>query len=149
MEIYQASIEDLKGVANLFNAYRMFYGQSSDLEGAEKYIKERLENGESVIFVAKDNEDYAGFTQLYPTFSSVSMKRAWVLNDLFVDQEARRRGIGEMLMHEARDYAIATGAKSIALETAPENAAAQRLYEKSGYIRDTEFYHYELSLTEL
>ncbi|WP_200411316.1 GNAT family N-acetyltransferase [Virgibacillus salexigens] len=146
METYQATIEDLEGVSNLFNSYRMFYEQPSDLEGAKKYIKERLENKESVIFVVKNNQKYVGFTQLYPTFSSISMKRAWILNDLFVDLEARKQGVGEMLLHKAKDFAIAAGAKSIALETAPDNDAAQKLYEKNGYVRDTEFYHYELTV---
>lgn len=148
MEIYQATIEDLEGVSILFNSYRMFYEQPADLEGAKKYIKERLENKDSMIFVVKNNQKYMGFTQLYPTFSSISMERAWILNDLFVDLEARKQGVGEMLIHKAKDYAIATGAKSIALETAPDNYAAQKLYEKSGYVRDKEFYHYELILTK-
>ena len=146
MEIYQATIEDLEGVSNLFNLYRIFYEQTSDLEGAKTYIKNRLENEDSVIFVVKDQQEYAGFTQLYPTFSSISMKRAWILNDMYVDTEYRKRGIGEMLLHKAKDYAIETGAKSISLETAPDNDAAQKLYEKNGYVRDSQFYHYELSL---
>ncbi len=147
MEIYQATIEDLEGVSNLFNAYRMFYKQTSNLEGAKGYIKERLENEDSVIFIVKNNQKYIGFTQLYPTFSSISMKNAWILNDLFIDPEARKQGIGEMLLHKAKDYAIKTGAKSISLSTAPDNFSAQRLYEKNGYERDSQFYHYELSLT--
>ncbi len=67
MEIYQAGIEDLEGVSNLFNAYRMFYKQTSNLEGAKGYIKERLENEDSVIFIVKNNQKYIGFTQLYPS----------------------------------------------------------------------------------
>lgn len=148
MEIYQATIEDLDGVSNLFNLYRMFYQQTSDLEGARTYIKKRLESKDSVIFVVKDKQEYVGFTQLYPTFSSISMKRAWILNDLYVDAEARNQGIGEMLLHKAKDFAIETGAKSISLETAPDNYAAQKLYEKSGYKKDSQFYHYDLDLTE-
>ena len=147
MEIYQATIEDLEGVSNLFNLYRVFYQQTSDLEGAKTYIKNRLESKDSVIFVVKDKQKYVGFTQLYPTFSSISMKRAWILNDLYVDVEARKQGIGEMLLHKAKDFAIETGAKSISLSTAPDNYSAQRLYEKNGYIQDSQFYHYELSLT--
>ena len=146
MEIYQAAIEDLEGVSNLFNLYRVFYQQTSDLEGAKTYIKKRIESKDSVIFVVKNKQKYVGFTQLYPTFSSISMKRAWILNDLYVDAETRKQGIGEMLLHKAKDYAIETGAKSISLSTAPDNYSAQRLYEKSGYIRDSQFYHYELSL---
>lgn len=147
MEIYQATIEDLEGVSKLFNAYRMFYEQPSDLEGASVYIKERLENGDSVILVAKNDQKYVGFTQLYPTFSSISMKNAWILNDLFIDSEARKQGIGEMLLHKAKDYAIQTNAKSISLSTASDNNSAQRLYEKNGYERDSQFYQYELNLT--
>ena len=147
MEIYQATIGDLEGVSNLFNLYRVFYQQTSDLEGAKIYIKKRLESKDSVIFVVKDQQKYVGFIQLYPTFSSISMKKVWILNDLYVDVEARRQGIGEMLLHKARDYAIETGAKSISLSTAPDNYSAQRLYGKHGYVRDSQFYHYELSLT--
>lgn len=147
MEIYQATTEDLEGVSNLFNSYRMFYEQASDFEGAENYIKKRLENGDSVIFVVKNEQKYAGFTQLYPTFSSISMKKAWILNDLYVDSGARKQGIGEMLLHMAKEHAVKTGAKSISLSTAPDNFSAQRLYENNGYEQDSQFYHYELSLT--
>ncbi len=146
MKIYQATIEDLQGVSELFNAYRMFYEQTSDIEGVRIFLKERLENKDSVLLVATDNEKYVGFTQLYPTFSSISMKNAWILNDLFIDLEARKQGIGEMLLHKAKEYAISTGAKSISLSTAPDNYSAQRLYEKNGYERDSQFYQYELIL---
>ncbi|WP_163581436.1 GNAT family N-acetyltransferase [Gracilibacillus saliphilus] len=146
MEIYQAKKEDLEGVSYLFNLYRVFYQHSSDIESAKSYIEKRLQNKDSVIFVAKDNEKYVGFTQLYPTFSSISMKKEWILNDLYVDAKSRKLGIGEMLLHKAKDYAIETGANSITLSTAPDNYSAQRLYKKNGYLRDSQFYHYQLHL---
>ncbi|MBM7701071.1 GNAT family N-acetyltransferase [Kurthia huakuii] len=146
MEIYQATMEDLEGVSNLFNLYRKFYQKASDLEGAMDYIKERLENKDSVIFIVKNNQEYVGFTQLYPIFSSLSMKRAWILNDLYVEERARKQGIGEMLLKKVKDYAIETGAKNISLSTALDNHKAQKLYKKNGYIRDSQFYQYELSL---
>jgi ribosomal protein S18 acetylase RimI-like enzyme len=148
MEIFQATIEDLEGVSNLFNLYRIFYQQESDLESAKTYIKERIENKESVLFVVKDKQNYVGFTQLYPAFSSISLKRAWILNDLYVDKKARKQGVGELLLHKAKEYAIETGAKSLSLSTAPDNHSAQRLYEKNGYKRDDQFYHYELDLSQ-
>ncbi|MEK3937071.1 GNAT family N-acetyltransferase [Sporosarcina sp. FSL W7-1349] len=147
MEIYRATTEDLEGVSHLFNSYRMFYAQTSDLGGAKSYLKERLENEDSIIFVVKNEQRYVGFTQLYPTFSSISMKTAWILNDLYVDPEVRKQGIGEMLLHRVKEYAIKTGVISISLSTAPDNYSAQRLYEKNGYEQDSQFYHYELSLT--
>ncbi|MGM9924454.1 MAG: GNAT family N-acetyltransferase [Bacillus sp. (in: firmicutes)] len=126
--------------------YRIFYQQESDLEGAKAYIKKRIESKDSVIFVVKDKQNYVGFTQLYPTFSSISMKRAWILNDLYVTAEARKQGVGEMLLHKAKEYAIETGAKSLSLSTATDNYSAQRLYEKNDYKRDSQFYHYELNV---
>lgn len=130
MEIYQATIEDLEGVSNLFNLYRKFYEQQSDLEGAKNYIKERIESSESVIFVVKDKQKYVGFTQIYPSFSSISMKRAWILNDLYVDVEARKQRVGEILIQKAKDFAIESGANSISLSTVLDNYSAQGLYEK-------------------
>ena len=148
MNLYQATIKDLEGLSNLFNLYRLFYQQESDLEGAKAYIKERIENKESVLFVVKDEQNYVGFIQLYPTFSSISMKRAWILNDLYVDEKARKQGVGELLLHKAKEYAIETGAKYLNLSTAKDNYSAQRLYEKNGYKMDSQFYHYELDLSE-
>lgn len=146
MEIFQATNEDIEGVSNLFNSYRMFYEQISDLEGAKDYINKRLENEDSVIFVVKNNQKYVGFTQLYPTFSSTAMKKAWILNDLFVDPEARKQGVGEVLLNKAKDFAVETGAIKLSLKTATDNFSAQKLYEKNGYERDSQFYHYELNL---
>ena len=148
MELYQATIKDLEGVSNLFNLYRMFYQQEADLEGAMTYIKKRIESKDSVIFVVKDKGEYVGFTQLYPTFSSISMQRAWILNDLYVSTNVREQGVGEMLLNKAKEYAIETGANSLSLSTAPDNYSAQRLYEKNGYEKDSQYYHYELDLTK-
>lgn len=146
MNIYQATMKDLEGVAFLFDQYRTFYEQPSNLEGARIFIKERLKQNESVIFVVKDQQNYLGFTQLYPTFSSISMKRAWILNDLYVDERARKQGVGKLLLQKARELALETGAKSISLSTAPNNYSAQKLYEKHGYKQDKQFHHYELYL---
>ncbi|WP_374720961.1 GNAT family N-acetyltransferase [Peribacillus tepidiphilus] len=146
MEIYQATLSDLKEVSNLFNLYRLFYKQPSNLNGAELFISERLKNQESVIFVAVDQGKYLGFTQLYPSFSSVSMKRTWILNDLYVHEEARKKGVAQKLLETAKEYALSTGAKSLELQTAPDNKDAQRLYEKNGYKADSSFLNYSLNL---
>ena len=149
MEVYQASIQDLEGVSRIFDLYRTFYNQTSDLEGARIFLKERLLNKESVIFVATVNKEYVGFTQLYPTFSSISMKRAWILNDLYVDEKARGQGVGERLLQMAKEHGMQTGANSISLSTAFDNYTAQKLYEKNQYKRDEQFFQYELSLRKV
>lgn len=146
MNIYQATIKDLKGVSHLFNLYRIFYKQPSDYEDAESFISDRLKNEESVIFVAVHEGEYLGFTQLYPSFSSVSMKRTWILNDLYVQEEARKQGIAQALLDKAKLHAIQSNAKSLELQTAPDNTNAQKLYEKNGYQKDTSFLNYSLNL---
>ncbi|MCP1123592.1 GNAT family N-acetyltransferase [Bacillus sp. 3103sda1] len=146
MKIYQASMEDLQGVASLFNEYRMFYRQDSNIEEAEQFLHERLEQNESIIFVAVEDGKYVGFTQLYPSFSSISMKELWILNDLFVQKDVRGAGIGKQLLKAAEQFALETDAKGLKLQTEVDNVTAQRLYVENGYIRDSRYFHYELNL---
>lgn len=146
MNIFQAHVEHLELVVALFDAYRQFYKQASDLDGARSLLRERIERGESVIFLAMQGEKAVGFVQLYPMFSSDAMKRLWILNDLFVAPEARRSGAAKLLMERARQWAVETKAKGLVLETAVTNVAAQRLYESLGWKRDDLFYHYYLDV---
>jgi GNAT superfamily N-acetyltransferase len=132
-------------VAPLFDAYRQLYGQPPDLDGARRFLAERLRRGESVLFAVVEHGRALGFTQLYPSFSSVSLKPIWILNDLFVAEDARRRGVGGLL-RAARDHAVTTGAARLALSTAVTNTKAQALYERDGWRRDTAFLHYEFEL---
>lgn len=148
--IIRAELDQLDIVATLFNQYRIFYEQAPNLDGARQFIKERMENNESVIFLALDKpggKEGLGFVQMYPLFSSVSMRFKWLLNDLYVSEDARQWGVGEALMEKARDHAIYTNAKGLSLETAVDNIPAQTLYEKLGWVRETEFYTYNLDLS--
>lgn len=133
-------------VAPLFDAYRQFYAQPSDLAGAQRFLAERLSKNESVVFVASKDDRPVGFAQLYPSFSSLSMKPIWILNDLFVSPSARAHGVGTALLGECKRLAVESGAKELALETMKTNAAAQRLYESRGWKRDEIFYRYFLSV---
>lgn len=146
--VQQATLEQLDEVAALFDAYREFYGQSSDPEGARGFLLDRFEHMQSVIFIAIDQGTgrAIGFTQLYPVFSSISMKRAWILNDLYVQESARGRGAAKLLLEQAKLHGRLTGAKGIELSTAPDNTTAQALYEKFGFERDDAFLHYYLTL---
>lgn len=143
--VRRAGIEDLGALAPLFDAYRMFYGQSSDLDGARRFLRARLENGESVMFLA-EGKAALGFTQLFPLFSSVRMQRLWLLNDLFVAAQARRGGVATALLRAAHAFAAASGARGVLLETGVENRNAQALYEKLGYRKNTSTWFYELAL---
>lgn len=142
MHIQQATLHELDSLTELFDLYRGFYKQQSDLEGAKKYLKERLINEESIVFIAFDGENPVGFAQLYPSFSSLSMKRSWVLNDLYVKETARKKGIAEKLIKQAINLAEETGAKGVLLETGEDNLPARNLYEKIGFVKESNIFYY-------
>lgn len=141
LTINHAQIEDLDALAPLFDAYRVFYNQVSDIELAKHFLSNRLLKGESMIFLAKEENRPVGFTQLYKTFSSVSAEHSWILNDLFVKPEIRGTGVGERLLKRAQKFALDDNAKGLALETGKNNPA-QKLYERLGWEKETEYLHY-------
>jgi len=154
MQIKRITAADHHLVTTLFNSYRVFYKQISDMELAENYIKARLQNNESVIFVVLVDVDGAaipaGFTQLYPRLSSVRATKNWLLNDLYVDANFRKEGIGEALIKTAMDFARNDGATYVKLETAFDNYTAQSLYEAIGFIKteagESSFLTYQIQL---
>ena len=146
MRIVEPGIEQLNELAILFNAYRMFYSKPADHEGAKFFLKERIDQKESIIFVAVDEDGtIAGFTQLYPLFSSTRMKRWWLLNDLFVRPDYRRKGLAKLLIERCKALAMETGAAGLSLETEKSNLIGNQLYPDVGFEMDTEhnFYFWE------
>ena len=141
-----ATVHDLDIVAPLFDGYRQFYGQQPDLARARAFLAARFRHHESVILLAVDAGAAIGFTQLYPSFSSVRTCRTYLLNDLFVAPPARRSGAARRLLASAAEFARANGAASLSLTTALDNAPAQRLYESMGWKRDESFFEYNLTL---
>jgi ribosomal protein S18 acetylase RimI-like enzyme len=134
-------------VALLFDAYRQFYGKPAEPEIALRFVSERLANGDSAIFLALgDDGEALGFTQLYPSFSSVSAGRIYVLNDLFVVPQGRGRGIGRALLDAAAAFGREQGALRLSLSTARTNISAQALYASHGWVRDESYYDYSLKL---
>ena len=149
MEIKRIQPEEWQLVVNLFDQYRVFYKKESDLALAGQFIRERLDNNESVIYVAVDGEKPVGFTQLYPKYSSARAVKNWILNDLYVDAGYRKQGIGAQLIKQATEFAKKSKAQFIQLETAVDNYTGQSLYEDLGFIKqppEEEFYLYKLSL---
>ena len=139
--IRQAVLSDIEALSILFDGYRQFYERESDVAGARQFLLDRFEHGESVLFIAHDGDEPVGFTQLYPSFSSVSMGRIYVVNDLFVNECGRRSGVGSALLAAAVAYAKTVGAIRLALSTACTNATAQSLYEAEGWKRDDDFFY--------
>jgi ribosomal protein S18 acetylase RimI-like enzyme len=140
-------------VFDLFDRYRIFYKQSPDIGVAKKFIQERLDHNESVIFVAleAENNNPVGFTQLYPKYSSMRVVKNWILNDLYVDQDHRKKGIGKGLIKAAMDFARENHSKFVELSTAIDNYTAQSLYEHIGFKKlepETDFYTYRINLAD-
>lgn len=139
--IKQAHLADIDLIAPLFDTYRVFYKQESDIVKGSAFLQERFEKGENVIFFALHEGEPAGFTQLYLTFSSVSLQPFYILNDLFVAPKFRGQGIGEALLEHAKSFCKLKNYKGLALETATDNPA-QRLYERLGWEKDEDYFHY-------
>ena len=142
VRIDAATLSDLDEIVPLFDGYRVFYRQSSDLAATRAFLHERLSRGESVIYLARVGARAAGFAQLYPTFGSVSLGTRWILNDLFVDPAHRRHGLGRALTLRAMQHTRDTDAHQLMLLTEHSNTAAQRLYESLGWQLDQMYRRY-------
>ena len=144
--IRRATEADVEEVTDLFVSYLKFYRRGCEPSSAKNFISERLATGDSEIFLATISGRAVAFVQLYPTFSSLSLKRVWILNDMFVQPSARKQGVGGALLARVKQFAVETGAAYVTLETADKNRAARQLYEQNGYQQSREFLHYELPL---
>lgn len=147
MQIRTYEPGDLAEMIRLFDDYRVFYEQPSDLELARRFIISRVHGKDSVIFVAQSDENrLAGFCQLYPSFCSVAAAPIYVLYDLYVSPENRRNGIARRLLEVAAAHAKRDGKVRMDLTTAKDNLKAQALYESLGWQRDEIFYTYNLPI---
>jgi len=134
MLIKRATTNDLPQLSKLFDLYRIFYRKGSDIEEAKIFLEARITNNESVIFVAEEEKKLLGFTQLYPLFSSTRMKRIWLLNDLFVSNDHRGKGISKQLIGKAKELAKETQAAGVSLETEKTNIVGNNLYPSAGFV---------------
>lgn len=142
MIVKRVGLECLIDAASLFNEFREFYEQEAKPKEAENFIRERMEKDESIIFLAYEGEKAIGFTQIYPIFSSLSMKRAYVLNDLFVTPAYRGLGFGKALLESVYHSCRTENISFVMLQTAPDNHKAKGLYEHTGMKLDSEYEWY-------
>lgn len=141
MTIIQASIQHLDDLVPLFDGYRIFYRQESDIKSAKAFLKERLTNQDTIIYIAYIDDNAVGFTHLFPSFSSVSMQPLYVLNDLYVDKNYRKQKIGVALLNKAKQLCREKNYKGLALQTEATNPA-QHLYESLGWKQDLDLHYF-------
>ena len=144
--ITRATKEHYKDVGALFDLYRQFYKYKTNLKASTKFIKDRINQNESFIFICFYKKEPAGFVQLYETFDSLNINKKLILYDLYVDKKYRKNGIGRKLMDQAKKLAKFKKIQNIELSTAKNNKKAQSLYESLDYKRDKEYYNYFLEL---
>jgi GNAT superfamily N-acetyltransferase len=98
---------------------------------------------DGMLIGAWRGEELVGYTCLYWHFSSTKAVETVLMNDLYVDREARGKGVGRALIEAAAGVARERGSPTLEWSTAPDNATAQRLYDSTGAERST-WIDYEL-----
>ena len=151
MRIIKATLEHLDLLAPLFVKYREFYGELPFPDSSREFLEKRLSRDESVIYLAlpvDDDSKLLGFCQLYPSYSSLSLKRVWILNDIYVAEDARRQLVADHLMRTAKKMAKDTQAVRMRVSTSSNNEVAHKVYESIGFREDTQFKNYVLPISE-
>lgn len=151
MRIVKATLEHLDLLAPLFVKYREFYGELPFPDSSRAFLEKRLTRDESVIYLAlaaDDEKKLLGFCQLYPSYSSLSLKRVWILNDIYVAEDARRQLVADHLMRTAKKMAKDTQAVRMRVSTSSNNEVAHKVYESIGFREDTQFKNYVLPISE-
>lgn len=142
INVRQAVFSDLEALADLFNQYRVFQGKASDLPAAAAFLQARFDHGESVVFLGSEAATPVGFAQIYPIYSSTALARVFILNDLYLHERGRRKGVGSQLLSAVESYAWSHGAARVTLNVAIENTTGQALYEAQGWRKDSQFFMY-------
>ncbi|MCP4522033.1 MAG: GNAT family N-acetyltransferase [Cytophagales bacterium] len=144
--IKKVTLENLEDLMPLFHQYMEFYERPIDDKEFRAFLIERLSNDEANIFLSYEGEQANGFVVIYESFSSFSLGRIFVLNDLFVHKSARNKGIGTKLIQQTFDLAKEKNAKRVDISTALTNTKAQNLYQHMGFVMNNDFCYLNLSI---
>jgi ribosomal protein S18 acetylase RimI-like enzyme len=141
-------IEAVEVTPELVAAFERLIPQlsSSNPAPTETELAAICESEASVLLIAVDREadDRVLGSLTLAWFRIPTGVRAWI-EDVVVDEEARGHGVGESLNRAALDLARELGAKTVDLTSRPSREAANRLYQRIGFVaRDTNVYRYSL-----
>ncbi|QEY57836.1 GNAT family N-acetyltransferase [Pseudomonas sp. C27(2019)] len=146
MRIISAGLEHLDHLLPMFIRYRELYGAMPQLEASKDFLLERLNNKEAIILLAYENDTALGFCLVYPSFSSVSLRPIWIINDLYVAEEARRKQVANQLLKVVAEQARSNNVVRLRVSILASNDIAQRLYESAGFLEDKHFRNYILPI---
>jgi len=145
--IRQLTPADLDRLEPLFAAYLDFYGVTQPPQAQHAFLASRLAANDSAAFGAFDDSgQMTGFALCHFTHNSLRLAPAWILHDLFVAHDNRRRGTARQLLRAVHTAARTAGACEVVLSTARTNTAARSLYEDAGYHLDEVFHTYVFDL---
>ncbi len=146
MRIINANLDHLDQLTPMFIRYRELYGAMPQAEASREYLTERLNKNEAVILLAFEQDTLLGFCLVYPSFSSVSLRPTWIINDLYVSEEARGQHIARKLLQEISQQAHGNQAVRLRVSINANNEIAKRLYESADFLEDKHFRNYILPL---
>jgi GNAT superfamily N-acetyltransferase len=148
-EIQIGPVEDaeFERLLPLIGSYQRFYEvEDVDEERNRAFFRRFLAPSEDGLLIgARAEGRLLGFACLYWHFSSTLAAETVLMNDLYVEPEARGKGVGRKLIEASREVARERGAAHLEWATAPDNHTAQRLYDSTGAKR-SEWVEYELEL---
>ena len=131
--IREATTSDVNEFASLFDAYRIDHGCESAVEACATFLSQRLSANESRALLAFSGNSCLAFAHLYPRFASLKLTRNWILNDLYVRAEDRRKGLARSLVQASKTLASEAGADTLSVTTTADNRAAKALYFSTGF----------------
>jgi GNAT superfamily N-acetyltransferase len=141
--------DDLDELLPLMRGYCDFYEVAPSDAALRALCENLLANPDSagIQLIAREDQSGApvGFATLYWTFSTLSASPIGLMNDLYVDPQARGGGVGAALIEACGAECAARGVAILEWETAPDNHRAQALYDRLGAQR-SEWFAYTLAL---
>jgi ribosomal protein S18 acetylase RimI-like enzyme len=144
--VRRANPSDIDALLPLVRAYRVFYGETPDTAGERRFIGKHLRDATSTLFFASDGSRAVGFVQIFESWSTLRLAPVLILEDLFVEPDARGQGIARALIDAALAFARESGAAAMFLETALTNERAQEVYERAGWAREQTFVKFNAPL---
>lgn len=137
--IKRVAAGDLGDLLRLMRAYCDFYLASPSDEELLALARALIDDPdrEGLQLLGRDAEGRAGgFATLYWSWSTTDAGRIGVMNDLYVSEEARGRGLAEGLIEACRIECGRRGARRLTWQTAPDNLRAQAVYDRIGGNRE-------------